>query len=253
MTAVQPASPRGDPLPVLYRDARLLVVDKPAEVVTVPGRGETGITAFERAWAQLGGEAARPPRVLHRLDKGTSGVLAFALDLEAQREFGRAFTEGKAEKTYLCLLAGAPPWDTQRADHPLGPVRKKPGRWTVDYRDGKPSETTFTVLRRFRAFAWVEARPRTGRTHQIRLHAKALGYPLAFDPFYGRDTPLLLSEVKKGYRPGKGGAEAPWLARLPLHAARLVLPDARGLPLVFEAPLPKELARVLRDLEKYGA
>lgn len=255
MTHVAPPIPQGDPLPVLHEDDELIVVDKPSGVVTVPGRGETGPTALERVWAYLKkveGAGALAPRVLHRLDKGTSGVLAFARTPEAQTRYGRAFTDRTAEKLYVCLVEGRPEWAEMVAEYPLAPATKKPGRWRLDP-EGKPSETHFTVLRRFRKFSWLEARPRTGRTHQIRLHAKALGHPLAYDDFYGRIKPLLLSEVKPDYRPSKRREELPWLQRLPLHASRLVLPvEGRPEPLVLESPLPKDLARVLRDLKKYG-
>ncbi len=253
MTHVEPARPWGDPLPVLARTEDLLVVDKPHGVVSVPGRGETGATALERVWAQLGGGPGDRPHVLHRLDKDTSGAMAFALTPEAQSRWGKAFTAGTIGKRYLLLVTGVPDWETREATFPLAPVRKKPGRWTVDLREGKPSLTRFRVLERFRTYAWLEAELETGRTHQIRLHAKALGFPLAVDPFYGRVDPILLSTIKTDYRPGgHGRPEAPWLARLPLHASRLEL-RAEGRPeLVVDCPLPKELARVLRDLRRYG-
>jgi RluA family pseudouridine synthase len=254
VTEVQPPRPHGKPLPVLYQDDELIVVDKPSGVVTVPGRGDTGPTALERVWAyRQKNEApdASAPRVLHRLDKGTSGVLVFAKTPEAQSLYGRAFTNREAEKTYLLLVEGRPEWTETVAAQRLGPVLKKAGRWMVDPH-GKESITRFRVLNRFAAYSWLEAQPSTGRTHQIRLHAQALGHSLALDPFYGRRKPLMLSEVKKGYRPSRKHEELPWLKRLPLHAARLVLPAQDRETHTFEAPLPKELARVLRDLRKYG-
>lgn len=253
MTQVQPAHPRGAPLTILFQDEEIVVVDKPSGVVTLPGRGDTGATALERVWLQLREEdpEAPAPRILHRLDKGTSGVLVLARTPEAQSLFGRAFTDREAQKTYHLLVQGRPGWNEEVADFPLGPAAKKVGRWRVDPA-GKESRTHFRVLKRFRDFAWLEAAPRTGRTHQIRLHARALGFPLAVDPFYGRDRPLLLSEVKRGYRQSRRREERPWLDRLPLHASRLVLPAPGREPRVFEAPLPKELQRVLRDLGKYG-
>lgn len=254
MTHVNPPIPQGDPLPVLFEDAELIVVDKPSGVVTVPGRGDTGPTALERVWNHLKrteGPHAPAPRVLHRLDKDTSGVLAFAKTPEAQSRWGRAFTDRLAEKTYLCLVEGRPEWQETVAEHPLAPAEKKPGRWRVDP-EGKPSETYFRVLHRFQKYTWLEAVPRTGRTHQIRLHARALGHPLAVDPYYHSDQPVFLSQVKPSYKPSRRHPERPWLDRLPLHASRLVLRLEDEEPRTFEAPLPKELARVLRDLKKYG-
>lgn len=255
MTEVRPPFPHGAALPVLYLDSGLIVVDKPSGVVTVPGRGDTGPTALERVWKQLKDQEAKTepaPRVLHRLDKGTSGVLAFARSPEAQAAFGRHFTERLAEKEYLLLVEGVPSWDRETCEAPLGPVRKKVGRWRVDSM-GKPSETEFEVLERFRGFAWLRAKPHTGRTHQIRLHAKALGFPLAVDPFYGRKDPLFLSEIKRNFRSSSKRPERAWLDRLPLHAATLVWPKTDQTPgHRFQAEVPKELSRVLRDLAKYA-
>lgn len=247
-----PPRPHGKPLPVLHQDEELVVVDKLHGVVSVPGRGDTGPTALERVWAQLGGREEDRPHVVHRLDKDTSGVMAFARTREAQSTYGKVFTRGEAGKLYQLLVTGVPDWQEEEATHPLAPVRKKPGRWTVDRRNGKPSRTRFRVLRRFRDFAWLEAEIFTGRTHQIRLHAQAMGYPLAIDPYYGRKEPFFLSQVKADYKPRKGREERPWLERLPLHACRLELPREGRDALVVEAPLPKALTRVLRDLGKYG-
>jgi 23S rRNA pseudouridine955/2504/2580 synthase/23S rRNA pseudouridine1911/1915/1917 synthase len=254
MTHVNPPIPQGDPLPVLFEDDELVVVDKPSGVVTVPGRGDTGPTALERVWNHRKlseGPGAEAPRVLHRLDKDTSGVLAFAKTPEAQSRWGHTFTNRTAEKTYLCLVEGRVTWKEMVAEHPLAPAEKKPGRWRVA-RDGKPSRTDFRMLHRFQKYSWLEAVPQTGRTHQIRLHARALGHPLAVDPYYASAQPVFLSQVKPNYKPSRRGPERPWLSRLPLHATRLVLHLEGEEPRVFESPLPKDLARVVRDLKKYG-
>ncbi len=254
MTHVEPPRPHGDLLPILYEDAELIVVNKPSGVVSVPGRGDTGPTALERVWRhrkETEGSDAPQPRVLHRLDKGTSGVMAFAKTPEAQTLWGKSFTDRDAEKTYLCLVEGRPQWKEMAADFPLAPAEKKVGRWRVD-RAGKPSHTDFKVIYRFYRYAWLEAKPRSGRTHQIRLHARALGFPLAFDEYYARSTPILLSEIKENYKPSKRRPEGSWLERLPLHASKLVLHVEGREPLTLEAPLPKDLVRVVRDLRKYG-
>jgi 23S rRNA pseudouridine955/2504/2580 synthase/23S rRNA pseudouridine1911/1915/1917 synthase len=119
-------------------------------------------------------------------------------------------------------------------------------------RDGKASRTDFRLIHRFQKYSWLEAVPQTGRTHQIRLHARALGHPLAVDPYYASAQPVFLSQVKPNYKPSRRGPERPWLSRLPLHATRLVLHLEGEEPRIFESPLPKDLARVVRDLKKYG-
>ena len=120
----------------------------------------------------------------------------------------------------------------------------------VDFQSGKHAETWIRVEQPFRGFTLLRCRPRTGRTHQIRVHLAQLGFPLAVDPLYGRRTALTLSEIKAGYRPKPGRTEAPLIQRLTLHAHRLAFPTSRGQFVAVEAPLPRDLARVLKQLEK---
>jgi tRNA pseudouridine32 synthase/23S rRNA pseudouridine746 synthase len=214
---------------VLHEDARLLAVDKPPGRLVIPGR-----TGGERSLREeLEGEHGRL-WVVHRLDRGTSGVLLFARDADAHRALNGDFEAGRVEKRYLALVRGAPP-DEARVDAALARGRKgrmRPAR--PGEAGAKPAATRFRVLERLDApsrggpFAWVEALPETGRTHQIRVHLLVLGAPLALDPDYGEPGPL------------------GWLARTPLHAASLVVRHPQGgEPLAIEAPVPADLDRAL--------
>jgi tRNA pseudouridine32 synthase/23S rRNA pseudouridine746 synthase len=219
-------------------------VDKPAGRIVIPGRGgdETSLREeLEGAHGKLW--------VVHRLDRGTTGVLVFARTAEAHRTLNLAFDRGEPEKRYLALVRGAPPPE-RRIDVAIAPARRgrmRPAR-ANDPR-AKPAATVVRLLELFPGRAWaggtlalVEAFPETGRTHQIRVHLAAAGFPLAFDPDYGDDDPL------------RGPRGEVLLERTPLHAASLALRHpARGGRLRLEAPLPDDLRRALEALRAGAA
>jgi tRNA pseudouridine32 synthase/23S rRNA pseudouridine746 synthase len=224
------------PPAVLFADAALLAVDKPAGRIVIPGR--VAEASLREELTALHG----PLWVVHRLDRGTSGVLLFARDAETHRLLNGQFERGEPRKRYLALVAGRPP-DRFEVDAAVAPARK--GRMKpVPAGDprGKAALTSFAVLERFEALeerpaaALVEARPATGRTHQIRVHLLAAGHPLLFDPDYGEAKPL-----------GPAGT-GPLLTRTPLHAARLEVRHPAGIELTLEAPLPPDLEATLRWL-----
>ncbi len=221
----------------LYEDEALLAIDKPAGRLVIPGRVAGEVSLREELAARHG-----PLWVVHRLDRGTSGVLLFARSAAAHRDLNLQFERGEPRKRYLALVAGSPP-DRFERDDGVAPARK--GRMKpVPAGDprGKPARTAFTVLERFEArpgrgaLALVEARPESGRTHQVRVHLLAAGCPLAIDPDYGEAGPLA----------GPDGEAL--LARTPLHAAALTLRHPAGKPLTIEAPLPADLATALAAL-----
>jgi tRNA pseudouridine32 synthase/23S rRNA pseudouridine746 synthase len=221
----------------LYEDEALLAIDKPAGRLVIPGRVTGEPSLREELTARHG-----PLWVVHRLDRGTSGVLLFARSAAAHRDLNLQFERGEPRKLYLALVAGSPP-DRFERDDGVAPARK--GRMKPvppgDPR-GKPARTAFRVVERFPprhgigALALVEARPESGRTHQIRVHLLAAGCPLAIDPDYGEAGPL----------PGPGGGSL--LERTPLHAAALSLRHPSGHPITIEAPLPLDLATALAAL-----
>jgi tRNA pseudouridine32 synthase / 23S rRNA pseudouridine746 synthase len=224
---------------VLLEDEHLLAVDKPAGRVVVPGRGppEESLRAeLERTHGPLW--------VVHRLDRGTSGVLLLARTAAAHRALNVAFERGEPRKRYLALVRGEPPPEAV-LDVALVPARR--GRM----RPARPGElrakAARTIVRRLELWpavegrgplALVEALPQTGRTHQIRVHLAAAGTPLAIDPDYGDAGPLALP----------GGVV---LARTPLHASRLAFQHpASGAPLEVEAPLAEDLAAAVAGLRR---
>lgn len=229
---------------VLLIDEALLAIDKPAGRLVIPGRTAGAQSLREELEARHG-----RLWVVHRLDRGTSGVLLFARTAAAHRALNLAFDRGAPRKRYLALVRGAPP-EAQRIDLALAAGRKGRMRPAAagDPR-GKPSATVVRRLEVFPELPWaggplalVEAFPETGRTHQIRVHLAAAGTPLAVDPDYGEAGPLR----------GPGGETL--LARTPLHAARLELAHpVTGAALAIEAPLPPDLTGALETLRATGS
>jgi tRNA pseudouridine32 synthase/23S rRNA pseudouridine746 synthase len=228
-------------IPVLHRDDHVLAVDKPAGRLVIPGRGTDERSLREELEAAYG-----PLWVVHRLDRGTSGVLLFARTAAAHRALNLAFDRGEPRKRYVALVRGEPP-DEARIEIAIAPARRgrmRPAR-PGDPR-AKSAVTVVRLLERLPRRAWaggalalVEALPETGRTHQIRVHLAAARMPLAVDPDYGEAGPL------------SGPDGAPLLSRTPLHAARLeVAHPAGGAMLAVEAPWPADLARAVEALRR---
>lgn len=240
-----PRAPRPPALHLLHVDDWVVVVDKPAGLLSVPGRGAyEDVPARLRALPEFA--ADEPLRIVHRLDRDASGVLLFARGIEAQRRLVAQFMSRTVEKIYGALVTG---YVTQEGeiDVPLG-FDKRANKVVADRR-GKPSQTHYRVLERVAGNTWLECRPITGRRHQIRVHLAAIGHPLAVDPDYGGGQALWLSHHKRGYRPNRRDEERPLIDRLTLHACRLSLRHpATDDPVSYEAPLPKDLRVTLKQL-----
>ena len=212
---------------VLLERAGFLVVAKPAGVPVIPGRGgEAGDSLREQLEASLGAKLW----VVHRLDRDTSGALVFARTPEAHRTLSMAFEEGRVTKRYLALVEGDLQ-QPQRVELALTAARKGKMRPVFPGEAGKASCTEFQPVERFGRATLVEARPLTGRTHQIRVHLKAIGHPLVFDHQYGQSEPLL------------------GLMRTPLHASSVGWPALDGVEAcTVDAPVPEDLERAMRLL-----
>lgn len=196
------------PLPILYQDARLLVLDKPSGLLAVPGRGEHLADCLaSRAQATF-----PDARVVHRLDRDTSGVLAMALGLESQRALARQFEERQVEKVYVAIVAGSVAGDAGEIDLPLAKdfEQAQPPRHRVDHQRGRSAVTRWRVLERDARQTRLELRPLTGRSHQLRVHLESLGHPILGDPIYAEGSARSAS------------------ARLLLHALRLTFAHPEG-------------------------
>ncbi|HET7088315.1 MAG TPA: RluA family pseudouridine synthase [Anaerolineae bacterium] len=230
------------PLSIVYEDADLIVIDKPAGLVVHPAAGHDRGTLVNAILAHapdlkgVGGEMR--PGIVHRLDKDTSGLIVAAKHDAAHRELQRQFKSRQVKKVYLALVEGRLAPRVGIVDAPIARDRVHRRRMAVSA-DGRPSRTRYKVIRYLRlaeaAYSFVEAHPETGRTHQIRVHLAWLGHPLVGDTLYGRRKPALP------------------IGRQFLHAARLTLRlPSTGEERTFESPLPDDLERVLRSLGDFS-
>jgi 23S rRNA pseudouridine955/2504/2580 synthase/23S rRNA pseudouridine1911/1915/1917 synthase len=242
-------------LSVLFSDANFIAVEKPAGLATIPGRGESD-SVLERLARQLNlpasGEDDPRVRVVHRLDKDTSGVLLFALNRPAQQHVSHQFQNNTVAKEYLALVHGRPTENEGIVDAPLAPHPASPRRMAVVKRGGRPARTEWRLEESFRGFSLIRCFPRTGKTHQIRVHLAHTGMPLAIDPLYSSGEGILLSQFKRGYRPTRGEEERPLIDRLTLHAERLAFEDRSGSRIELAAPLPRDFRAVLNQLRRHA-
>jgi tRNA pseudouridine32 synthase/23S rRNA pseudouridine746 synthase/23S rRNA pseudouridine1911/1915/1917 synthase len=172
---------------VLYRDALIIIIDKPAGLPV--HAGPRGGPNLEQSFGALKFGLPRPPALVHRLDRDTSGCLVLGRHPKALRKAGALFSGGRAEKTYWAVVAGAPPAESGVVDLALKKETPKRGWKMVVATDGQRAETAYHAMGRGDGLTWLELKPRTGRTHQIRVHCAALGCPVVGDPLYGTGKP----------------------------------------------------------------
>ncbi len=177
------------PLPLLYRDSLLLVVDKPAGL-PVHG-GPSGKASLEDLLPELRFGYRETPKLAHRLDQETSGCLALGRNDRAMRKLGRLFQRRLVEKRYWAVTAGRPPAPDGRIDLPLAKVTEGRAWHMAAAAEGKPATTLYRLLGEARGLSWLELRPLTGRTHQIRVHLAAIGCPILGDRAYGGAASVL--------------------------------------------------------------
>lgn len=240
----------GVPLPpVIFEDETLLAFDKPSGMLVAPDRWDK---KRENLMGLVHDRLGHGVANVHRLDADTSGILLCAKTKPALDFLSGQFQSKTVQKKYLALVLGVPPEDIFTVDRPIKDDEHHPGRMRVVPKAGKASVTEFIVLERFERFSWIECRPLTGRTHQLRVHLAASKYPILNDPFYGNlETKLLLSDLKRGYK-GRTD-EKPLLNRLALHASELTIkhPVTRE-PFTIQSELPNEFEVALKYLRKFG-
>lgn len=237
-------------LRILHSDDHIVVIDKPAGLIVHPAPGhESGTLVSALLWeggdlSTLGGEDR--PGLVHRLDRETSGVLVVARTDEAHRSLTAQFKSRETEKEYLAIVEANPRRDAGDIDAPIGRSPHDRKKMAIR-RDGRPAFTHWEVVERFPAgFALLRCFPKTGRTHQIRVHLKSASMPILCDALYGRRFRVTPSELRG--RP-KAAGESPVLARQALHARRLAFAHpATGERVEFEAPLPADMEAALAIL-----
>lgn len=233
---------------VVFEDDDLLIVNKPPHIYTIPDRYNPDIPNLYTYLQSKYGEIF----VVHRLDAETSGIICFAKNKESHRKVSQDFQKRKVEKTYFTIVDGRFLQKEGTIDLKImeNPMRRGTMRTN---KSGKRAVTHYKITEEFGNFSAVEVRLETGRTHQIRVHFQAISHPLAVDEIYGERDGFYLSTVKRNYHIGKYDEERPILKRLCLHAFRLVLSHPTTQEkLTFEAPLPKDMAVMLKQLRKYN-
>lgn len=224
---------------ILQEDDDYIIVNKPPGLATLQDRTDPlNLLALARAYHP---EA----QVCHRLDKDTSGVLVLARNPEAYRHLSLQFQNRTVDKVYRAVCDGLHDFSDTIVDRPL----KKSGDGVVRiHREGQPARTVFDTISVYRMHTLVSCRPVTGRMHQIRVHLASRGAPITGDSVYG-GKPFYLSSVKRNFHIGKYDNELPLMKRLALHAFSIRFEDRSNKPVTVEAPLPKDLRALIRQLE----
>jgi 23S rRNA pseudouridine1911/1915/1917 synthase len=252
--------PNKSQLPILWQSDDAIAVSKPAGLATIPGRDDPA-SVLHALGGQIGlpvsGHADPRLRVVHRLDKDTSGVLLFAKNIDMQRHLSRQFKENSIAKEYLALVSGRPPEKEGEVNAPLARHPTSKTRMAIVTHGGRPARTLWKIEEVFRDYTLLRVFPRTGKTHQIRIHLHSIGLPLAIDPLYhapapGRPAGIFLSRFKRAYSPTFGEEERPLIDRLTLHAGKISFMDRAGTPVTVICEVPKDLRAVLNQLRRWG-
>ncbi|QDS98959.1 RluA family pseudouridine synthase [Adhaeretor mobilis] len=266
LSAPAPTGPEPEPidLDILYEDDHLAVVNKPAGMVVHPAKGHwAGTLASALAFrfqnlSSVGGETR--PGIVHRLDRDTSGVIVVAKTDVAHRHLAKQFQDRTVKKEYLAIVSGRPDRDRDQVDFPIGPHPSKREKMALnaDHPDSRQAQTFYEVLERYPGFSTVRAEPKTGRTHQIRLHMLHAGHAILCDKLYGGRSQLTMGDLRSIVRvkhlQDKTADEVVLLDRQALHAHRITIthPDSGEIQ-TFEAPIAPDIAAMqslLREIAK---
>ena len=236
---------------ILFENDEILLINKPSGIsVTADRSGKPDIL-------QLLKKQSPPPeplRLVHRLDKETSGILLIAKNKDAQSRYSRLFAKREVQKLYLALVNGPLAYTDGSIKDPIARSQRNPQAMHIHPRLGKPAHTVWKQLADFGTLSLVAAQIITGRTHQIRIHFSHRGMPLAIDSVYGSTLPLMLSSIKFGYRSKSGRDEPPMIDRLTLHAYQMTIPvgpqDSETME-TFVAPLDKKFGATIKLLAKH--
>ena len=256
---------------IIFEDDDYVVVNKDSGMLAIPDRYNKELPNLYDLLTEKYGKIF----IVHRLDKDTSGVIIFAKNPEAHRDLSVRWEEGGVSKTYFALVTGRFDEAQGNINLPISPLKKKKGVMVIDKRNGKDAFTSYKVLEKYREYTYLEVTPKTGRTHQIRVHLAAIGHPLAVDPLYNRKEAILnlgkkedekeepqnfrkkkdkskkpkisKEKLEKIRRQAEDAAKlAPVIGRLPLHAGKIRFLHYRTNQFVeIEAPMPKDMRSTL--------
>lgn len=245
--------PENIPLEILYEDESIAAVNKPVPMVVHPSKGHwsgtlTSALAFHFQNLSTAGGPTRPG-IVHRLDRETSGVIVIAKTDQAHLALAAQFEARDVEKEYAAIVVGVPDRDCDVIEQPIGvhPYQREKMAIRADHATSRSATTRFEVQERFDGFAALKVLPKSGRTHQIRLHLAHIGCPVLCDRLYGGRARITLGEINRDR-----SDELVLLDRQALHARRLTLthPTTKR-PIEFEAPIPPDMANLLQELRQH--
>ncbi len=262
--------PENIPLDIIYEDNDFIIINKPADIIVHPARGNTHGTIANALAFHLTSAEPEPneenqtddfdkedelpvalgdfrPGIVHRLDRNTTGVMILAKNNVAQWKIAKQFHDRHVEKSYLAIVHGVPDLTRDRVSAPLGVNLKFRYKYAVRPEAGKEAITFYEVLESFRGFSLLKLTPKTGRTHQIRVHLAHIKHPVVADEMYG-GRPVYPWQLKDA----DPVPEAPVISRCALHAATIAFAHPTTKEIVrFEAPLPLDMQTFLDLLRKY--
>lgn len=230
---------------LIFENDDFVAINKPSGLLSIPdreGKEESLKTMLKEKYGNI--------FTVHRLDRDTSGLIVFAKNEPTHKYLSQLFEKRLMKKIYAGLVIGSPAKQKGSINLPLAENMVQRGVMIVNPR-GKESLTDYEVIEDFTIYAWMQFQIHTGRTHQIRVHMKEIGYPIVCDPVYGDGKPVLISSFKKKYNLTKDELEErPILGRLALHSFQLSFKDMQGKQIELEAQLSKDLRATLQQLRK---
>lgn len=251
-------APQAIPLSILHEDESIVVVDKAAGMIVHPAKGHwegTLASALAHHFGPLSGRGGPArPGIVHRLDRDTSGVIVVAKNDQAHDALAAQFKARSVEKEYRAIVCGVPDRDRDVIDEPIGdhPTQREKKAIRREDASARPAVTMYEVVERFAGYALVVARPKTGRTHQIRLHLAHVGFPVLCDRLYGSRARINELELIPKGKTAQDTNNRVVLERQALHAQRLTIDHpTTGERLTFEAPLPADIENTLAALRHW--
>jgi 23S rRNA pseudouridine1911/1915/1917 synthase len=254
--------PEPIPLNVVYEDSEVLIINKQSNLLVHPARGNpsgtlvNGLVHYSQSLSRVNGNFR--PGIVHRLDRNTTGILVVAKTDTAHWRLAHQFEHRKVEKIYYAVVHGTVALDADVIDAPLGRHPHVREKYAVRPESGKPAVTAYSVEKQYRGYALVKLKPKTGRTHQLRVHMASLKHPIVGDTMYGGKLVTLgqLSDGKALPGPGEAGSELGSdnyiIERQALHAGQITLRHPiSGELMTHKAPFPADMQLLITLLDRY--
>jgi 23S rRNA pseudouridine1911/1915/1917 synthase len=229
---------------VIFENENFIAINKPTALLSIPDRVRSETSLKDMLMHQYG-----EIFTVHRLDKGTSGLIVYAKNEQTHKQLSQSFEGRDVEKYYVGLVHGKMQNKEGTIDAPITEHPVKKGKMIIHMK-GKPSVTDYSIIENFRLFSWAKFCIQTGRTHQIRVHLQYINHSIVCDELYGSGEPIYVSSLKRNYHLSKKeDGEKPILSRLALHSLQLKF-DLNGEHYELEAEIPKDLKATLKQLRK---